>query len=259
MSDILTPSPQGDSSEESEVGEVKLLGNGRAGKWFENFWYHYKFQTLAAIFLLVAIIICVVQCAARPAEPIFNICYAGPLNLGTAMSGDVPTQLALKDTLSAAAGTIAEEDDDETISELISVYGYTINDASEHATVLELSRQNKENLKAELNAANAYLFLLAEPLYTTYAFSPEDRVPYMVPVAAYLPTGAHSLRVTADGYGVYLSSTPLAEAEGFRDLPEDTILCLRTSFSLFHASNRQEDLYRQNEALFRAMLDGSFR
>ncbi len=259
MPDMMTPSPEEHDGKEVEVREVNPFGGGRAGKWFENFWYHYKFQTLAAAFAAIAILICVVQCAVKPKNPTFSICYAGKLNFGISMSGSAPTQHTIKNALTPLAADIAEEDNEKKIEDLISLYGYTIDDSSQDATVLDLSRQNKENLRAELDAANAYIFLLGEDVYHTYAFSPSDKAPYMVPVAPYLPANAEAAgyRITSDGYGVYLHSTPLAEISGFKELPQDTILSLRTSFSLFKRdSKKQRNLYAQNEALFRAMLAG---
>ncbi len=262
MPDILTPSPE-DNEQSTEVRDVTLLGRGRTGKWLENFWYHYKFQTIAAVFLLVALAICIGSCTAagcftHASDTPLNVCYAGPLDFGMSMSGDTPTRIVLRDALAPTAARLLEEEDASRAADCVRVYGYTINDSSEFSTVLEQSRLNKENLRDELNTANGYIFLLSENLYRSHAFSPADKVPYMVSVAPYLPDDASAYRLTDDGYAVYLKSTPLADADGFRDLPDDTLLCLRTSFSIFKSnSKKQAAVYARYEALFRAMLDGS--
>ncbi len=258
MADNMTPTPDGQNEQEdAQVRDVKLLGRGRFGKWLENFWYHYKFRTIAVLLLAVALVICIAQCAGRPKRATFNICYAGDMNLGTSMSGDTPTQVAMKKSLYPAVSRITEEDDEKKISESLSFYNYLIDDDSSYTSVLDQSRQNKQNLKSELDAASGYLFLLSESLFEDYAFSPAEREPYMVKVDDYLPADASDIRLTEDHYGVYLHSTPLGEVKGFCDLPEDTILCLRISFSVFqHDSRSQRELYAQNEALFRAMLNG---
>ncbi len=263
MPDMMTPSPtDGGEENEVQVREVNPLGRGRAGKWFENFWYHYKFPTIAAVFLIVVIIVCAVQCASKPKDPTFNICYAGSLNIGTAMSGDIATQHAMRDTILPAVSVIAEEDDTAKAGELISIFGYLIDDDSEYEAVRANSPEGKNNLRAELDTANTFIFLIAEDVYDVYAFSPSDRnssyMVYLKDNTKFLPAGNTSLELTSDGYGVYLRSTPLADMAGFCDLPEDTILCLRTSFSLFRPDTKKNaDIYAQNEDLFRFMLNGA--
>ena len=50
-----------------ENGSEKIDGRDVAirtpfTQWFENFWYHYKWQTIVALCTAITVIICAVQC-----------------------------------------------------------------------------------------------------------------------------------------------------------------------------------------------------
>ncbi len=247
--------PEPDDDKITEVRDVRLLERNRFGKWFANIWYHYKFQIVATITLLAIVIIATVYCINKPKKATFQICYAGKLNFGFAESGDIPTRLAIEKSLYSAAERVTGEKKEKKLDELIATYGYLIDDSSEHANVLEASRQNKQNLRDELNAGACFIFLLDENIYQTFAFSPSDRKPYMVPVIDYLPEDTTGYRITDDGLGVYLHSIPLGNMPGFKELPENTILCLRTDFSMYRQDPK---LYKKNASLFREMLSRNF-
>ena len=46
-------------------------------RWFDNYWYHYKWVTLGAIFLVIVIIVAVFQSVEKKKEDI-TLVYAGP-------------------------------------------------------------------------------------------------------------------------------------------------------------------------------------
>ena len=46
-------------------------------KWFDNYWYHYKWITIGAVFLIVVIIVSIVQSVEKKKEDI-TLVYAGP-------------------------------------------------------------------------------------------------------------------------------------------------------------------------------------
>ena len=74
------------------------VSGGTAAR-LENFWYHYKWHTIAAIFALFVIIVCTVQCASNTKYDI-QILYAGDHVFGrTSTDGSYPEYLKMSSTL----------------------------------------------------------------------------------------------------------------------------------------------------------------
>lgn len=239
-----TPSEEEPSREpDYQAGDVTIANRSKVGQWLENVWYHYKFPIIASLILIVALVVCIVQCATRAPEPDYILCYAGAANLQPSSSGTIQAEMK-----SSTEALLFERD---LSGERVEVYHYLIRtDTSGDVAAANAQKTNIENLQNELALANTYLFLLDEKLFDLYTRVGDDR--YVVPVAPYLPSDS-TVEVTPDGYGVYLRSTPLATLPGFSSLPEDTVLCLRIPYTLGSGKNAS-DLYARYEALFRAML-----
>jgi hypothetical protein len=242
-------SPTPDASQKaSDAHEVTLLGGSRFGRWLDNYWYHYKVPTLIGLFLVVTVIFCIVQCASKPKDPDFTICYAGSADLRPTASNTIAADMeaALSDDVCEIIG-----EKDATIS----IVNYLIRIGATDASVKSLTATNLENLVNELNVANSYLFLLDEELYNRYTVT-SSGANYMAEVAPYLGDNS-TVELTSDGRGVYLRSTYLATLPGFAELPDDTVLCLRVKFSVSGSlnSSKQDKLYARQESLFRRMLE----
>ncbi len=245
-----TPEPPAVAAnkDKQEAREINPLGSSKAGKWLENFWYHYKFHTIVAVILIFSITICMVQCFMKK-TPDFYICYAGPADLRA--TSDTTTNIGynLRSELAPYAKAVTGKE--EVNIELVS---YIIGDN------IELTSYYQDNislLQDELNTANCFIFLMDEALYNKYAFTPAERTPYMQPAASLLPEGTRSTetqyRLTADGYGIYLHTTALKTVPGFSSLPEDTILCLRIP-SVFKTGKKDVQIYKNNTALIKNLL-----
>ena len=239
-----TPSEEEPSREpDYQAGDVTIANRSKAGQWLENIWYHYKFPIIASVILIVALAVCIAQCATRAPKPDYILCYAGATNLQPTATGTIRADIE------SSVGALLSERD--LSGERVEVYHYLIRtDTAGDVAAANAQKTNIENLKNEFALANTYLFLLDEKLFDTYTRVGDDR--YVVPVAPYLP-GDSTVEVTPDGYGVYLRSTPIAALPGFSSLPEDTVLCLRVSYTLGSGKN-SADTYARYEALFRAML-----
>lgn len=225
-----------------EAGDVHLVRKkGRFAIWCENVWYHYKVPIIIALVLIVALSVCIVQCAKRKPTPDYILCYAGEASL-------LPTK---NNTIAADMTASAEsllESSGQRIGNGIRIDSFQVRKG---AALDSYNQSNIENLQSELNLATAYLYLLSEHTFDVYTATQGGR--YVVPVAEYLPADS-TVETTPDGYGVYLRSTPAASLPGFRDLPDDTVLCLRIPYAaLSHGSSAREN-FNRSEALFRLML-----
>ncbi len=247
--------PEGEQIDVTKVADP--FGKSRFGKWLENLWYHYKFPIIAAVVLFIVAAICLVQCVTKTKdEDRFNICYVGAYDFLTGESltedGAVPTVKAMRQTLSPAIQDILGEEKKTNI---------TIDPI---AISQETSTEDRDAVRGKLDAGDGYIFLMSEGVYNTYSYvntSDGGKDYYMRPVADYLPADHSGYEITSDGRGIYLRSLPLGAAAGFRDLPEDTILCLRIAFSITNFGwdkKQQQKIYSNYEALFRTMLAGDF-
>lgn len=228
-----------------EAGDVHLVRHkGRFATWCENVWYHYKVPILIALVLIVALSVCIAQCAKREPTPDYILCYAGEADLHPTSS-----RTTVADMTASAASLL--EENGVAVGKGVSVYHYRIRQGDSADAALDTYNQNNiDNLKSELQLANTYLFLLSEHVFDVYTTTPSGR--YVLPVRDYLPAGS-TVETTPDGYGVYLRSTPAASLPGFCDLPEDTVLCLRTSYTISHGTGAKKNFDRC-EALFRLLI-----
>lgn len=233
---------------EFEAGEVHLVRQkGRVGTWLENVWYHYKVPILISLILLVALTVCIVQCAKQEPDPDYILCYAGEADLRPSSSNTVVADLT--------ASTESLIETNRLTGKGVDVYHYRIRSSDSADAALDTYNRNSiDSLKSELQLANTYLFLLSEHTFDVYTATQSGR--YVVPVSDYLPIES-GIETTPDGYGVYLRSTPVATLPGFCDLPEDTVLCLRISYTALSHGNSAAKAYARYEALFRVLLGGN--
>lgn len=238
------PAPQGGEPDKPdfEAGDVHLVRKkGRFAIWCENVWYHYKVPIIIALVLIVALSVCIAQCAKRKPTPDYILCYAGEASL-------LPTK---NNTIAADMTASAEsllESSGQRIGNGIRIDSFQVRKG---AALDSYNQSNIENLQSELNLATAYLYLLSEHTFDVYTATQGGR--YVVPVAEYLPADS-TVETTPDGYGVYLRSTPAASLPGFRDLPDDTVLCLRIPYAALSHGNSARRHFDRSEALFCAML-----
>lgn len=238
------PTPQGGEPDKPdfEAGDVHLVRKkGRFAIWCENVWYHYKVPIIIALVLIVALSVCIVQCAKRKPTPDYILCYAGEASI-------LPTK---NNTIAADMTASAEsllESSGQRIGNGIRIDSFQVRKG---AALDSYNQSNIENLQSELNLATAYLYLLSEHTFDVYTTTQGGRL--VVPVAEYLPADS-TVEITPDGYGVYLRSTPAASLPGFCDLPDDTVLCLRIPYAAFSHGNSARRHFDRSEALFRAML-----
>lgn len=238
------PTPQSGEPDKPdfEAGDVHLVRKkGRFATWCENVWYHYKVPIIIALVLIVALSVCIVQCAKREPTPDYILCYAGEASLLPTKNNTVAADMA------ASAESLLESGG-LRIGNGVRIDNWQVRKG---AALDSYNQSNIESLQNELKLATAYLYLLSEHTFDVYTATQGGR--YVVPVAEYLPADS-TVEITPDGYGVYLRSTPAASLPGFRDLPDDTVLCLRIPYATLSHGNSARQHFDRSEALFRAML-----
>lgn len=238
------PAPQSGEPDKPdfEAGDVHLVRKkGRFAIWCENVWYHYKVPIIIALVLIVALSVCIVQCAKREPTPDYILCYAGEASLLPTKNNTVAADMA------ASAESLLESSG-QRIGNGIRIDNWQVRKG---AALDSYNKDSIQSLQNELSTPIAYLYLLSEHTFDVYTTTQGGRL--VVPVAEYLPADS-TVEITPDGYGVYLRSTPAASLPGFCDLPDDTVLCLRIPYAAFSHGNSARQQFDRSEALFRAML-----
>lgn len=238
------PAPQSGEPDKPdfEAGDVHLVRKkGRFAIWCENVWYHYKVPIIIALVLIVALSVCIVQCAKREPTPDYILCYAGEASLLPTKNNTVAADMA------ASAESLIESGG-LRIGNGVRIDNWQVRKG---AALDSYNKDSIQSLQNELSTPIAYLYLLSEHTFDVYTTTQGGRL--VVPVAEYLPADS-TVEITPDGYGVYLRSTPAASLPGFCDLPDDTVLCLRIPYAAFSHGNSARQQFDRSEALFRAML-----
>ncbi len=194
----------------------------------ENFWYHYKWHSIAAVFAVVVIIILTLQMCSKEAFDAY-ILYAGNYEISRNSSdGD----LSAYQQISSSFKTVCEDfDEDGNVNPaLLNLYvlnsdeiaealegkdGYEINES--------LIREDTETLHQTLLFGEYFVCLLSERLFLEY--EAEYGGALFAPIAEYTADGAEYRY--ASEHGIYLSSTAFGQRPEMAKLPEDTVICIR--------------------------------
>lgn len=241
-------------NQENKRPEDKLSGDVRMKSPFlnklENFWYHYKWQTVLGIFFLIVLIVCLVQCTAKGKGDDAYIMYAGECVLSGIEKED------MKQTVASVGKDINGDGKIE-----VSFGAYTIRqradieeqDPTNQRFFAEASAQQLDLFDQEILSGEATLCLLSPALFERVAAAGG-----FLPVSEYAPALSSDMLVSYNGTycGIRLKDTALYQREGFKNLPEDTVFCVRrvgTMSSLFDKDGAAE-LHAANVEIAKALL-----
>lgn len=222
-----------------------------AGKRLENFWYHYKWHTLVALFLIIAIIICSFQMCSKESFDSY-VLYAGGYGISRVVDDDVAEYAVFLSSLSRI--TPDRNGDGEVNTSFLDLYIPTSDEIKETGNDLyALMRDNVTRLQYELvSGGDYYLCFLSPENYDEYKLW--DGVTLFMPLAAYVPEGTEVKYY--DESAVYLKSTAFGNSDGFKNLPDDTLIALRVPSAVASFFNKKDNEKRFNEAeeLLRSVL-----
>ena len=202
----------------------------------DNFWYHYKWHSLIALFLIVTVTVCSVQMCTREEYDIYAV-YAGRTDV------KMTSQDALSDyrILYTSFGLVCEDFDEngevtpnlqtlflpseeeieEIEKELDKIYEQT---GERYEVQTQLVTQNQSTFADMMLLSDYYLCFLSEANY----LANRDRMKgFFAPLLPYVGDAEVSYY---DGRkeAVYLSSTAFGSLPGFEKLDEGTLICLRS-------------------------------
>ena len=219
----------------------------------ENFWYHYKWHTLILLFFVLVITVCTIQLCERNSYDVY-VMYAGGGELDRkSNNGDFPEYQKALSSLGKYAG---DYDGDGNIAvELLALFvpseeqiaqiqadGRNVNYA--------LIYDNSSVLSDNMLHSNYYLCFLSEELFLKYC---AEEAGVFEQIGKYTEEGAEYEHVNE--YGIRLSSLPLYSRDGIRNLPSDTVVCIRRLGAVSTRFDKKaQTAFERAETLLEAIL-----
>ena len=201
----------------------------------DNFWYHYKWHSIVAVFLIITVLVCSLQMCKKEKYDTY-ILYAGSFNPSRAdADGDGISEYS---RLLSSLKRVAEDFDGngEVSLSLVNYLSMTheeIEAAKENlkpGEELNLIYGDTENLIHTLIYSEYYVCILSEGVYDTY--STYQGTPLFVPLAPFTTEGREydyytdtAIRLTSPALEAFRALPGIAE------LPPDTLICLRAKSS----------------------------
>lgn len=241
-----------ENKKETELSpEGPKLIRGRLAERLDNFWYHYKWHTLAALFIIIVVVVCTLQMCSKE-EYDLQVLYAGDKAVNrTSESGDIPDYNKIVSSLTTL---VSDYDGNGEISVAFSdKYVLTKDQMAEIEAGLkpgeslpyQLLTQNSEDLGEMLVYGDFFLCFLSPEIYEQYRTKSEVDIFYdLSEVGSSLGEDAFY-----SSSAIKLSSLDFYGQMGISSLPEDTLVCLRGTISALNGKSAKEQFARSLETL----------
>ena len=260
---------ESDIEHESYTEKLSHKDDGKISSPFlkrvENFFYHYKWHTVAAVAVVLILTFILLQTCTKTVYDA-HILYAGGKNLRTVSESE--NEMAYYQLYSASGRFVADFDGDGNRNvSLLDIYLPSDDEirAAENAGKsinYTLLKENDELLRQNMLFGDYYICLLSESLF--YEWTKNETSNPFVKITDFLPEGAVIAEdengegyKLASEYGVYLKSTPTADNPGFTNLPDDTVIAFKkyTSSSSYGKGKKAESYYSHCENVLRLLLE----
>ncbi|MCI8590709.1 MAG: hypothetical protein HFE77_08415 [Clostridiales bacterium] len=220
-------------------------------KWFENYWYHYKWRTLIVAFFVVIFTVCVVQMLQKKSYDAY-ILYSGP----KVFSSEQETALT-----NALRYVVSDYDQNGEINlcltKLIMMSEEELEEAKAQAEAegstlaynYDTRQRTKDQLGMEMMTGNSYLCFLSEFIYQEY--KDHDRFAALADVLGYHPEDADdafSIKLANTAYGAYFS-------DAFSCMGENVIVCIRQPNVVDKYAKDAMDEYQNNVEILKKIIE----
>ena len=234
---------------DEKIPESEIVLRGRFAKWFENFWYHYKWQTIGIAAAVIILLVCVLQTCSRKEEDLV-LTYAGPRVLSVSELQQV----------SSVMETVMPYDGDGNGEKHTAWQTYQIYSKEQ---ILEIESNKDANGESkyidrsynteQYQTYNNYLKTGETSIYflDPWLYAELREADRLVPLSEALGQTPES---AFDEYGVRLGDTALYEKyQVMQLLPADTVICL-TRPNWKGSRNSNEEIYEFDCEMFRAIV-----
>lgn len=238
-----------------KYGDAPIRTRSSVFRFLDNFWYHYKWHTLIALFLVFTVTVCLLQTCNRTSYDI-HILYMGSREIKrTSQSGGVVEYDTLLTDFSRIVSDL--DGDGEVNTDVKTLFFLTEEERAEIEAdpALEINesllQEDADTFSELMVSGDYYLMLLPESLYRQYRV--RDGVPLFVPLAAYV--GEDEGLSYAGEDAVYLSSTDFGSLPILSELSADTVICLRAVSPVMERLDRSAtEKFARSETVLRNLF-----
>lgn len=227
------------------IGE-KIIKPGSFFSKLDNFWYHYKWHTVAILLILIVVTVSTLQMCRREKYDI-HIMYAGDEGISKLDPPDEPEYTKL---LTAIKQVCADYDGDGEVVINLNTLFCPSDTSGFSPELLQTVENDREMLGDIMLASNeTYLCLLSKSVFLEYEKHPPAK---FTDLSGY----GDGFEYTESKRGIYLSSTDFYSLAGVDILPEDTVICLRLRSEVYKSSESKKN-FESAQKLLDAILSYS--
>lgn len=226
----------------------------------ENFWYHYKWHSIAAVVVIAITIVLVLQTCSRVSYDGY-ILYAGPYEIKqTSQNGDIAPYA---EAISSLKKVCSDYDNDGNVNvTLQNLFVLNDEEANEMYEInpgqsinTSLVQEDTKTLGQVMLYGDYYVCFLSERLFLEYEEKYNGAL--FSKVGPYI--NAEKEYELCSERGIYLRSLDIYSLPELCNLPDDTVVCLRSLSEVSSKLNKAESErnFAMGEALFKNIVNYS--
>lgn len=206
----------------------------------ENFWYHYKWHSIVALFLVITLVICALQLCGRTKYDA-HILYAGSRNIGrTAADGDVAEIVTVISSLKKITDDF--DDNGEISVNFTNLYYLTAEELGALDDVNDaLLTTDQKTLSSVMSHSDYYLMFISVGVYEEYHKVGDEEM--FIDLTGYASLNADAVYYAPNA--ILLSSIEASRLPGLADLPDDTLICVRQT-SVMGGKSKEHVKYQED-------------
>ena len=206
----------------------------------ENFWYHYKWHSIVALFLVITLVICALQLCGRTKYDA-HILYAGSRNIGrTAADGDVAEIVTVISSLKKITDDF--DDNGEISVNFTNLYYLTAEELAALDDVNDaLLTTDQKTLSSVMSHSDYYLMFISVGVYEEYHKVGDEEM--FIDLTGYASLNADAVYYAPNA--ILLSSIEASRLPGLADLPDDTLICVRQT-SVMGGKSKEHVKYQED-------------
>lgn len=226
-------------------------------KKLDNYWYHYKFHTIAGIVIVIILSVLLFQTCSRQDYDGY-ILYAGPYKISS--SAENGNTSPYSNITSALKKVCYDVNNDNNVNvTLLNLYISTQDEAEKlYGSGVDITNsqmlidEDLDRLGQTLLYGDYYVCFLSERLFLEYENTYEGAM--FTDVSDYLGDGDYEL---ASEHGVYLRSLDFYSLPEICELPDDTVVCLRKNSDVSNFFNKRQNVknFSISEKIFENILN----
>ena len=227
--------------------------------WLDNFWYHYKWHSIATLFAILVIVTITLQMCSKPTYDI-HVMYAGTHSFTrTSSNGDIPSY---NSTVYALNKVSDDFNADGTVNvDLLDLFVMTSDEIQDFEqnnngeTINEnLFLEDRESLHSNLIYSEYFVCFLSESLFFEYEAAHDGEL--FAPISEFTDEELKDSYEYASKNGIYLRSLDFYKIPEISKLPDDTVVCIRkfSEISSLFGKRNNEKQYENSQIFLSSIL-----